>query len=317
MNVGSTHTASAIGDRTAVRTILRQWLADDIVESQPRRYRHRVLKERFSNRSHATAALIPLIADAHDDARQHLRSLAGMSLDPFSNPAHDPAAYYPQRLHIDDLKGCFGEIVAGMIAQYFDPLGETAWEVPAYLFRFHLTEFQYLESQRQLTARTESIIIPRRMPGRTGDDCLAFKRERDGSISKILYCEAKCTGDHNSDMIRDAHEKVSMPGPVDILRLIEVLNSRSDDPVAQSWIDALRQLWHQLGERESDVERYDLVSYVCGRAPAHTQRRGWMPSDQPHPSYQGHRWLEAVEVHLGDVHAILRAVYQLADASHA
>src|SRR5207248_2506322 len=117
------------------------------------------------------------------------------------------------------LKGYFGEIFAAIIAQNFSPFELHNWEVPAFLFRHHLVEFQHLEAMRQQGSEAKY------RPGRTGDDCLAFQRDGNGEIVRVLYCEAKCTVDHESGMIADAYEKASKSAIVDFLQVIEVLST--------------------------------------------------------------------------------------------
>lgn len=59
--------------------------------------------------------------------------------------------------------------------------------------------------------------------------------------------------------------------------------------------------------KDTQYERYDLVSYICGR---HPKRDGvWLPTEKPHASYKAKRRLEAVEVHLYDVENLVREVY--------
>ncbi|WP_206208665.1 hypothetical protein, partial [Vogesella mureinivorans] len=96
--------------------------------------------------------------------RSRLRDLESDSLNPIPSNL-DPAKGYPEILHIQTLKGYFGETFAGIIALNFSPFGETDWEVPAFLFRFHLTEFQQLEFLQQVEDEEANL-----RPGRTGDD---------------------------------------------------------------------------------------------------------------------------------------------------
>ena len=170
------------------------------------------------------------------------------------------------------------------------------WEVPAFLFRFHVVELQHIEALNQIGGEVK------RRPGRTGDDFLAFQRTSNGSIVRVLYGEAKCTADHDTGMIADAHEKASTSPIVDFLRIIEVLQEKHD-PLAEQWIDAIRRARANVAR----YERCDLVSYVCGRHPIRADV--WLPTDKPHESYKAQRRLEAVETHLYDVEAIIHDVY--------
>jgi hypothetical protein len=239
------------------------------------------------------------VEEAHEDARRHLRSFGEISLDPLGqSPERDWAKDYPALLHLSTLKGYLGEALAGIICEYFAPLGEEEWRVPAYLFRFHNVAIQQMIRIHQ----TGQASTP--LPGRTGNDCLAFLRSEHGQITCILFCEAKCAADHRSDMVRDAHEQLSDGTlvPVSLPQVIEVLGDRGD-PEAERWVQALRHVYLAT----SECERFDLVAYVCGESPV--TKDSWIPSDKPHDGYSGGRRLEAVEVHLEDVESLIKEVY--------
>jgi hypothetical protein len=279
------------------------WLAVQLRGSPEARYIHCLLRENLDERPAALGALRAYVYAAHEDALRLLRDLASprLSLDPLLEEDAEPeddTMGYPERLPIQTLKGYFGEIFAGLLAEHFAPFGEERWVVPAHLFRFHKVAFQYLESVRQ-TGRTLASL-----PGRTGDDCLAFQLDAAGRIAKVLYCEAKCTRSHDSELIRDAHEKVGSSAITDLLQLIEILQGR-DDEEARRWVRALRLLHMRPGA--AAFERFDLVSYVCSQFPK--REPSWMPLDRPHSSYQGGRWLQAVEIYIHDVEALIREVY--------
>jgi hypothetical protein len=280
----------------------KQWLDPILSTSEDGRYRHQILNEQIDLRPEILDNLKCFVDKAHEDARKHIRQVAGCPLDPLNpNPEFDPADGYPALLHMRTLKGYFGEILAGLVCEYFAPHDENKWKVPVYLFRFHDFAFYQLEKIRQ-TGEKASIII-----GRSGDDCLAFMRDDHGVIKRVAFCEAKCTPKHRSDMIIDAHENVSdkLLKPVSLHQVIEVLVDRGDKE-AEEWIESLRQLYF-LESTPDDYERCDLVSYVCGQRPK--VKDSWIPASKPHPDYSGDRRLEAVEIHLEDVEDLIRIVY--------
>jgi hypothetical protein len=229
--------------------------------------------------------------------------LANGSLDPFHQPGEkDPAEGYPQQLHIQTLKGYFGEVFAGIVAESLNPFGNSDWEVPAYLFRFHIVEFQQLDLMNQ-TGNAAAL-----RPGRTGDDCLAFRRNADGNIVATLFCEAKCTSDHDSGLIADAHEKSSLGNllPVDLLQLIEVLED-STEAAAPAWVNALRSLFLRSPNPGDEYERLDQITYICGRKPVAKSR--WISPQHPHAKYTANRRLHIAEIHLSGVEALIREIY--------
>lgn len=282
------------------RDKLSRWLSDDRTSSADGRYSHRLLRERADGRDSVLADLRSVVARAHEDARRHLRELADISLDPLGEKAWDPAEGYPERLNILTLQGYFGEIMAAIVAESLPHFGLSKWAVPAFPFRFHHVAFDQLEKYRQTGEE------PSHVPGRTGNDMLAFLREADGRISRSLVCEAKCSRNHASGLISSAHSQISdkLPKPVEILRIIDILREY-DDEDSRSWVRALRVLYYH--DISSGYERCDLVSYVCGQPPI--RRRAWIPIDRPHSKYTAGRRLEAVEIHLEHVVSLINEVY--------
>jgi hypothetical protein len=228
-------------------------------------YRHLRLSEREAARDAGLNELSKLVREAHRDARERLERLMGVSLDPLDPGAvaRPDVEVYPDALDTITLQGYLGEILAGVVAENYDPHGHQ-WTVPAFLFRGHAAAAQALERRRQLGGPA------RRGPGRTGDDALAFVTDDDGVITAWLYGEAKCTHDHNRQLIHSAHEQLSTEiyAPVDLTQLIEILDERGSAD-ARRWADALRLLL--LVPRDEAPERYDMLMYVCGRRPIQSQ----------------------------------------------
>lgn len=279
------------------------WLTIGVRRSTNGKYEHLLAKENSGTRAAILPRLRLLVAEAHEDARRRLQRLATGSLDPLADTGgRDPAQGYPELLHIQTLKGYFGEILAGVVAENLQPFGMDDWVVPAHLFRYHLVEFQQLAMMDQ-TGQPAAL-----RPGRTGDDCLAF-RCREGRIVGTLFCEAKCTADHDPGMIGDAHGKSSLPNllPVDLLQLIEVLEE-SPYVAAARWVGALRRL-HLEGTSSGGYERLDHVTYVCGRAPVQEGRECWISEEKPHDKYTAGRRLHVAEIQLGDVERLITDVY--------
>lgn len=279
------------------------WLTEAALSSSGQ-YTFRLLKSSPAISEEAIFEVRTIVENAHEDARRYLRELAGISLDPLGDsPIFDPAAGYPESLDAQTLKGYFGEILAGIVAVNYPHFGKSGWEMPVALFRFHDLAFDQIERLHQGAARAKKI------PGRTGDDNLAFFRDNEGIISNILVCEAKCTAGHSSVLISDAHEKISELNlvPVSIKNIIDILRGY-DDSQAKDWIDALRQLW--FSQKDPPSERYDLVCYACGREPARASQKSWIDSDHAHPSYTAGRHLEATEIHLHQVDELILEVYR-------
>lgn len=295
---------------------LIEWLDHSISASNNHSYTHRLLKENLEHRETILSELKQVVQKAHEDTKRRLRKLAGFSLDPLAIPnmdsvdvnaesrtecvLRDPTEGYPEKLEIKTLKGFFGEIFAGIIAENFSHFNIVNWKVPAYPFRFHNSAYDQLERWRQTD------ISPKTTPGRTGDDMLAFYQDNRGVITHSLVCEAKCSNGHNKGLVDKAHNQASSkePRPVDLLRLIEIL-SDYDDSESQNWMKALQILFNR--NIQADYERCDLVSYICGRKPKKSET--WMRKDTPHPNYTVGRRLESVEIHLQEVDQFVKQIY--------
>ncbi len=279
-----------------------RWISAPLVEwLRPQRavngtYRHVLLSEDPESRADGLASLTTVVAEAHRDARERLERLIGTSLDPIQGGLPDSRPY-PDGLHTSALQGYLGEVLAGVVAENYQPHGES-WVVPAFLFRGHQAAYQELERRRQLGGPARPI------PGRTGDDALAFRVDEDGRVTAWLWAEAKCTHDHDAGLIDAGHRQLSteIRVPVDLIQLIDVL-ADSREPLRERWIASLRELLYA----SNPPRRFDLFVYVCGRRPV--RRATWLPKDQPHRSYTGPGPLEAVEIHFSDFDEVLVAVY--------
>jgi len=277
---------------------LKSWLSP--TRTTTGAYNHSRIDESAAGRQAGLEALRDLVVEAHADAVARLDALAAIDLHPLGRSDATDAILYPDSLDTRTLQGYLGEILAGLVAENFEP-HDRKWQVPAFLFRTHVAAFQALERRRQLGGPAKPI------PGRGGDDCLAFIRDDEGRIIEWLMCEAKCTHGHSATLIAEGHQQLSheIRVPVDLLQLIEILTA-SDDPSAPEWVDALRLLL-QAPTTNPGVDRLDLFMYVCGRSPV--SKPSWIPKDKPHDDYLADGPLEAVELHLKDFDAVIEVAY--------
>jgi hypothetical protein len=289
---------------------LKNWLVNTIQKSADEKYYHRCLEEDLALRDTIHQELQKLVYHAHEDARQSLRNLVGIpqSLD-LSEEQETLGVNtaiiddFPRYLELKTLKGYFGEIMAAVVAEHFNPLDED-WQVFAFPFRLHQTAYHALEKVRQEGGPAPTII------GRLGDDMLAFQCNEQGKITHILFCEGKCTSRHSANQISEAHKKSSGNKliPDDCSILIGILqNYASPGSQEEQWIKALRHLWWSV--KNPIHERCDLVTYVCGLPPARNNTI-IISKSNPHKDYTATRRLEAVEIHLHDVDGLIEEAYQ-------
>lgn len=291
-------------------TLLDSWLnVKETCNKASPPYCHLLIRQRDDIDHGVWDELYVYIDHAHEGARKALRAPLEDSLHPLHHDSKlDPAFGYPHKLGDKALQGFFGEIMAGIIAEYYVGDKTQEWEVPVYLFRTHIVAFQQLEMMKQ-TDNWETQIL-----GRTGDDGLAFILDEQGQISAWLACEAKCTRNHSSTLIADNHAKLSqaVSRPIDLLRLIDALQDYRDDDYSRKWISSLRDYWWEQSKKPSAV-RYDFSMYACGVCPK--RKSTWISTEKPHKKYSGRRNLTCAELHLIGVHEIIRSLYQRMDRS--
>lgn len=281
---------------------VQDWLRQLSFSNGSAQYSHRVLKEDPAVRAAILAVLKKYFDDAHEDARRRIRKAAGISLDPLGVPdPRDPSTDYPTKLPKTTLQGYLGEILAGLVIETYGPCSLGGWEVPAHFCRHHNIAFQYLEKLRAGARPMRAI------PGRTGNDCAAFRRDAAGAIVAFLHCEAKCTLQHNRALLNHAYEQVGNggPKPESMMELIEVLEEKGGAG-ADGWVAALRVLWLS-DPPPAGYQRYDAIHYVCGQVPV--RDASWVVGSTPDPRYTGARHLEVIEVHLDDVESLLTTLY--------
>ncbi|ENH97927.1 DEAD/DEAH box helicase [Gracilibacillus halophilus YIM-C55.5] len=290
------------------------WLLTSRTENKGKKYRHLKLNEELTFRDEIVPSLKNMVEEAHQDYKNSKRSLLLKTLDPSVEDIEslgkmDPAYGYPDQLDLTTLKGTFGEVFAGIIAENFAPFNVENWKVPVFSFRHHEAAFDQLETYKRTGDKKNATM------GRPGDDCLAFELDQsETNIRKILFCEAKCTNDHSSSLVKKAHEQLSDSNiiPVETLRLIEILNDYDTD-YAIRWSEALRNLYLDLGNF-GNSNRYDLVSYVCGNSPK--KKSTWIDTEEPHEGYSAGRELESVEVHISDIDQLVKTIYQKEEDSY-
>ena len=160
--------------RTHLPTI-KKWLRNNVQKSVDGKYYHRLLEEDLAIRADIVNELQSLVHTAHEDSRQKLRKIVGVSasLDPLEEegtPGFDTSIIddFPRYLEHKTLKGYFGEIMSAVVAENFNPFDED-WQVVAFPFRSHQMAYHALEQVRQEGGAEPTII------GRFGDDMLAFQ----------------------------------------------------------------------------------------------------------------------------------------------
>ena len=291
---------------------LNAWLVRQHLTGAHGKYQLRVWREVSSNFGALRDELIAYAQEALDDARTRIRKGFEDHLSPFSDAVDDPAAHYPAMLNRITLQGYLGETLAGLAVEHFGAFGESDWQVPAFLFRFHDQEFQHLDlinERFRLREPHDPDAEAEKRPGRTGDDALAFRVDSKGKISHILTLEAKCLVTSNTKIISDAHAKLAAGTrrPSGIRELITLL-SDYETAEAQTWVARLLEFYK---DGFMTADRRDGLAYVVGNFPVKpTTRLSWLPDKAPHTSYTADRPLVAMEFQLSDLRGLVDILYR-------
>ncbi|MFH1047646.1 MAG: hypothetical protein V1738_05055, partial [Patescibacteria group bacterium] len=175
---------------------------------------------------------------------------------------------------------------------------------------FHNLAIEKLENRRSAIAVGQALSPLGRIPGRTGDDAIAFGINAIGEIDRVLICEAKCLSRNNNGKIDEAHEKISLgnertPG---LHNVIEILN-QYDTPEAKVWRERLARF---RMDPTLPATRYDMVLYLTAPPSAGTSstRPCWVNQTAPNSHYSGGRDLEVDEVHVEDVSGLVTSIYR-------
>ena len=161
---------------------LARWLTD--YPSKDGNYGHLLLEQDCDCDDDLIADLVAYFESAHADARAFFHEQMGIELHPDSDA---PATHitYPTCLPSITRRGLFGEVMAGMLTEHYEFIGNHEWTIPVFLFRFHEDAEAYLFA----LARDEE--RKREVYGRRGSDFLALALNDEGDIERFIAGEAK------------------------------------------------------------------------------------------------------------------------------
>lgn len=159
---------------------------DDWLEQNPsfiKGYGHLLIEQIKAGDDELLSRLKPYFESAHLDARTVFHDFMGISLHPDDEKQADVS--YPSSLHLTTLKGFFGEVLAGLLAEGYDLVGDHDWKVPVFLFRFHDDAKKYLYTLVRDPDQERQTI------GRLGTDFIGVSIDDDGEVSRLISGEAK------------------------------------------------------------------------------------------------------------------------------
>lgn len=147
-------------------------------------YGHLLLEQKGASDDALVEAFVPYFESAHRDAREQFHEQIGIDLHPDAD-APGAHAQYPGCLPPTARRGLFGEVMVGMLTEYYVFVGKHNWEVPIFLFRHHEDVERYLFALARNPVRTRAVF------GRFGSDFLAIALNEAGHVVRYLAGEAK------------------------------------------------------------------------------------------------------------------------------
>ena len=271
---------------------IRGWLNCEVSENSS--YIHLLLNADGTN---LPEELITYFKDAHKQAQQkYIDKINEFNLDPLNQPP-----IYTAVLPLKTLQGYLGEVFGGLIAITQRPFNLN-WEIPVHLFSFHDTVFDWLDMYLQNTETSAEI------PGRTGDDNLAFVRNENNEITAVLFIEAKCTLTHNPSLINDAHSSLSKGNifPVSRDKIKQLLIEKGDSE-SLNFVDAINNIV------KTQKNRFDMVSYLYSKKPE--RKHSWISQSEINRFYKGNRNLVAAELCITDLLKSIDKIYRKGDSN--
>ena len=145
---------------------------------------HTLLEQVEADDGTLAKALKKYFESAHLDARNRFHSFIGIDLHPDAD-GDAPIATYPGSLPSTTRRGWFGEVLAGLLTESYEYIGDHNWKVPIFLFRYHDDAANYLFT----LARDPTQI--RQTIGRLGTDFIGLSLNNDGEVVRIISGEAK------------------------------------------------------------------------------------------------------------------------------
>lgn len=145
---------------------------------------HTLLEQVEADDGTLAKALKEYFESAHLDARNRFHSFIGIDLHPDAD-GDAPIATYPGSLPSTTRRGLFGEVLAGLLTESYEYIGDHNWKVPIFLFRYHDDAANYLFT----LARDPTQI--RQTIGRLGTDFIGLSLNNDGEVVRIISGEAK------------------------------------------------------------------------------------------------------------------------------
>lgn len=269
-------------------------------------YGHLLLEQRITAISDTDISeLRPYFESAHQDAREVFHAAARISLHPEDGEKGDHATY-PNCLPPKTVRGLFGEVMCGIVAENYSLVGGKTWRVPIFLFREHAPVARYIFDLVRDPARIKEV------HGRPGNDFIGLELDADGTILAFIAGEAKWRADLTASTI-DGIMKGDGKGkgaarvwadngvwndintalliPQGIQQICDLLKMKDRDGYARTILSLDQALLTDVGP-----PRTDMVLIAGNRAATRAVGTALLPTAAPPAEYKAARPLQIVEI---------------------
>lgn len=284
-----------------------------------------LLQNESSNIDTVRQALRPYFESAHHDARQVFHDDIGIDLHPDAENGETLPVEYPNRLPSTTQRGLFGEVMAGLVTEGYDLVGEHEWSVPIFLFRYHEDARNYLFDLARNPQKTRQTI------GRLGSDFIGLLFNERGSVIRFIAGEAKwrktltpsvvnnlMLGDKIDDPAGGEEKVHSGKGvwndinndssiPIGVRQLVKLLQEHDPDGYDEAILSMQRAL---VLKNPEPIPRTDLIIIVGNGAARRNKMDRLLPFEQMPNAYTAGHDLQLVEVVLNDGGNLIEALYQ-------
>lgn len=300
---------------------MNEWL--QALESEVENYGHLLIEQKSPDSENVVAGLRPYFESAHFDAREHFHRQIGISLHPdvVDDGAH---AQYPSCLPKVAKRGLFGEVLAGLISQYYSFIGEHEWQVPVFLFRYHADVEAYLFALARDPDRKRQIF------GRFGNDFIGLVLAEDGSVERVMAGEAKWRKSLTASVVEELmygkwiddednpgqkirsgkgiwHEvNRDLPVPQGLRQLQRLLEQHDPDGFDTAILSMERAL---LVNSEHSIPRTDLILISGNAGKTRTDGDCLIGCEEKPAEYSAGNDLQVVEMYLKDGEELVDKLY--------
>lgn len=282
-------------------------------------YGHLLLEQRITALSDADISeLRPYFESAHQDAREVFHAAARISLHPEDGETGDHATY-PNCLPPKTVRGLFGEVMCGIVAENYSLVGGKTWRVPIFLFREHAPVARYIFDLVRDPTRVKEV------HGRPGNDFIGLELAANGTVMAFIAGEAKWRADLTASTI-DGIMKGDGKGkgaarvwanngvwndintglliPQGIQQICDLLKIKDRDAYAHTIFSLDQALLTDVGP-----PRTDMVLIAGNRAATRAAGTALLPTTAPPADYKAARPLQIVEIVLVSGEDMIERLY--------